>query len=88
MLVSTIAVETSYTDVTYFCILASLWAGRATLGVVRRPLSPLWLTRTAGRSALAREDMASGSDGYGQREGRGSKAWDWIVTKITGVRVA
>lgn len=87
MRVSIIAVETYFTDDTYFCMLASLWTGRATLGVVRRPLSPFWLTRTAGRSALAREDMVRGGDDYRRGANSGSKARNWIVTKITGVRV-
>lgn len=88
MMVSTLPVQRNYKDDTYFCILASLWTGRATLGVVRRPPSPFWLTRTAGRSALAREDMVCGRGGYGWRADNGSKASNWIVTKITGVRVA
>lgn len=85
-MVSTLAAETNSTDGSYFCMLASLWTGRATRGVVRRPPKPFWLTRTAGRSALAREDMVSGGGDYRCVANGGSKAMNWIVTKITGVK--
>lgn len=87
MRVSILVVKTDFTDGTYFCMLASLWTGRATLGFVRRPLSPFWLTRTAGRSALAREDMVSGGGDYRRGANSGIKARNWIVTKITGLGV-
>lgn len=87
MRVSILAVKTDFKNDTYFCMLATLWTGGATLGVVRRPLSPFWLTRTAGRSALAREDMVNGGGDDRCGANSGIKARNWTVTKITGLGV-
>lgn len=49
----------------YFRTLVSLGEGCDNLGSVRRPLNPRELARTAGRNALATEDIVTTGDWMG-----------------------